>query len=767
MELSVGVSVNHVLAVWEAVASDHEFVLPEHFFIGLCKLADVIAPDRAKKIGVPPHLISHLSLETNQLLRLFQQFLLNPEQTRHTLRSLLGNGGHKRGNERAPIHRSPQSRAAYERAVQIAEGVGEPITAIQHLLASLLEIEDSKIRQLLSDQGVDAGALREAAANLPVKRPEDGVDTACLNEYGTDLIRLAHEGKISAIIGRRAEMLQVIRTLGLETKNNPVLIGEAGVGKTAIVEGLAYRIATGNIAPDFQNKRIIQLSAGDLVANTKYRGDFEERIQCILNEASQSNDVILFVDEFHLLVGAGSAGGTMDAANILKPALARGKIKLIGATTPAEYRRYIEPDTAFERRLQPIRVEEPSPEETVTILNAIRERLQNHHGVVIADDAVEAAVRLSVRYLPNRRLPDKARDLLDEACSRVRFTALSFSPDVETIDDGFGLVTAATVREVVADRTGIPVADLSAEESQRLLRMADTLRERVVGQDDAVEAVARAVQRNAAGLREGRRPVGVFLFVGPTGVGKTELAKATANFLFGSDGHLTRFDMSEFMERHSVSRLIGAPPGYVGFEQGGQLTEALHRKPHSVVLFDEIERAHPDLLNVLLQLFGEGRMTDGQGQTVDASNAVFMMTSNLGYSAAGAPAAHPREEIARAVSAHFRAEFLNRVDEVVPFRPLRPADMPAIVIIRLRRLEAMLEQQGLKLQYGAEVVAWLAARGYDANLGARPLERLVERTLQNEIGGLILAGRLKPTHVIHVTVEEDSLRVSYTGAETI
>jgi ATP-dependent Clp protease ATP-binding subunit ClpA len=385
------------------------------------------------------------------------------------------------------------------------------------------------------------------------------------------------------------------------------------------------------------------------------------------------------------------------------------------------------------------------------------------------DDAIDAAVRLSVRYLPNRRLPDKARDLLDEACSRVRFTALSFSPDVETISTAIGIVTASTIREVVADRTSIPVTELSEEENRRLLKMANILRERVVGQENAVEAVTKAIQRNAAGLHEGKRPVGVFLFVGPTGVGKTEMAKATANFLFGSDGRMIRFDMSEFIEKHSVSRLIGAPPGYVGFEQGGQLTDALHKMPYSVVLLDEIERAHPDILNIFLQVFGEGRLTDGQGRTVDTSNSLFIMTSNLGYSSPGEaiPAAPTPEEIRRAVDAHFRPEFLNRIDEVVYFQPLQRADMPAIVKIQLQHLQEMLERREIKLEYDTEVVEWLAERGYDARLGARPLQRVIQRELQNEIGGLLLAGKLKPTYVLNVTVQEDSLALNYLGAETI
>lgn len=773
-ELSVGGMISHMLAVGETAYSNYEYVTPDHLFSGLTKLQDALDPRLLSKLGLPPPAVPVFQAEAGQLLELFKSFKLNPREARHKMRERLGDGGHPHA-EQESISRSPESRQIFERAAEIAGQAEASPTAIQHLLAALLEIQAGYIRALLDELGVDIDALREQAASLPL--PQVNISpTPDLDEYGKDLVQLAAAGGLSPVIGRKTEMMQVIRTLSRDKKNNPVLVGEAGVGKTAIVEGLAARIFSQNIHPDFHGKRLIQINASDLVAGTKYRGDFEERMQSIITEASQAKDVILFIDEIHLLVGAGSGSGAMDAANILKPALARGDIKLIGATTHSDYRKYIEKDAALERRFQPIRVEEPGPQETTEILVGIRDRLQTHHQVTILDEAIKAAVQLSVRHIPDRRLPDKAYDLLDEGCAWVRYGSnISFNADDDTPEMPFNLVTADTIREVVAEKTGIPVTQLTEQEAERITQMAEALRRRVVGQDEAIAAVATAVKRHYAGLHKGKRPIGVFLFVGPTGVGKTELARAAAEFLFDSEEQIIRLDMSEFMEKHNVARLVGAPPGYVGYDEGGQLTEALRQKPFSVVLLDEIEKAHPDVLNIFLAVFDEGRLTDGQGRTIDASNAIFMMTSNLGQTALKPkspgvlqfPSPTTDQDVEATVRNHFRPEFLNRIDEIVFFQSLKPEQMIDIVTIQLEHVKQTLAKRGVGLDVSAEVVRWLAEQGYDARLGARPLTRLINKELLNEIGGLLLTGQLKETGTAWVSLEQDKLRVDPLATDTI
>ncbi len=779
LQMSTAVRVSRQQATAEAARSHHESVQPEHLFNGLTKLEDMLTDQAQAKLSLPASVVPDFQAEVNSLIDLFKQFGLTPRQVRRAMRLLLGDGGHRppQGDPEKPeqLSRSPESRAVLDRAGQLAQDAGSPVVAVQHLLAALLDAENTRIGELLRGLGADVEALYAAAASLPLTGPSV-TSTPTLDEWGIDLTALARQGKIHEAIGRREEMLQVIRTLARESKNNPVLVGDAGVGKTAIVEGIAHLIATRNIDPNFHHKRIIQINVGDIVAGTSYRGTFEERMKGIVNEASAAPDVILFIDEIHMLVGAGLVeDSNIDAANILKPALARGQIKLIGATTEAEYYRYIAKDAAFERRFQLIRVEEPSSEQTRTILLAIRERLQKHHAVTIQDDAVDAAIQLSVRYLPNRRLPDKARDLLDEACARVRYAGIGVQPGTDESVSPEKVATLAvtveTIREVVAEKARVPVARMTEEESQRILKMADFLRQRVVGQERAIESVANAIRRNYADLRSDKRPVGVFLFVGPSGVGKTELAKATANFLFGADDRIIRLDMSEYMEAHSVSRLVGAPPGYVGFEQGGQLTEALRRTPYSVVLLDEVEKAHPDVMNVFLQAFGEGRLTDGQGRTVDARNAIFMMTSNLGsqggekerglgFGEAAKPKRGRAQKIDSAVRAYFRPELLNRLDEVVIFQPLSQDQMVAVARVHLKPLQDSLAQRGVSLKVSDEAVQWLAAHGYDEQFGARPLIRLIDKQIANEIGGLLLAGRIAPGATASVGVEADELRIA-------
>ena len=544
-------------------------------------------------------------------------------------------------------------------------------------------------------------------------------------------------------------------------------LGDAGVGKTAIVEGLAWRIAQGKSLP---GKRIIQLQVAHLVAGAKYRGEFEERWQTILREAAQAPDVILFLDEIHTLVGAGDRAGALDAANIMKPALARGEIRCIGATTLAEYRKHIEQDPALERRFQPIMVNEPSPEETRQILQSCyAARFAERHRVIVEPGALEAAVRLSARYLPDRRLPDKAIDLLDEACARVAVPVLSVLPGDKPETAG-GLVTAGAVAQVLSEWTRIPVAQMGEDERERLLGMAGELKARVIGQDQACEAVAQAVQRARAGLKAPGRPIAVFLFLGPTGVGKTELAKATAAFLFGSGRAMVRLDMSEFMEKHTVSRLIGAPPGYVGYEEEGQLTGALRRTPFCVVLLDEVEKAHPDVLNLFLQVFDDGRLTDSKGRTVDAANALFVMTSNVGREAG--VGFRPEDSEARAegllaeVREAFRPEFLNRLDGMVVFRPLAREHIRGIARLMLGDLEKRLRARQIGLEVSEAAIEWLCDKGYDPSHGVRPLRRLIEQQLENSIATRILREQVRPGHIVLVERKADALAFELSGVDT-
>jgi len=779
-DASIGIEITMMAAVSETAHTHHESILPDHLVCGLTKLEDLLDPHTLRQVGIPAPQIPLFQAEAVQLLNLLHQFNIKPRELRHALRKSLGDGGyaHQKGES---IHRSPASRQCFARATAIAQAAKAAMPATQHLLAAILELETSHTYQRLGELGVDIAALRSAASALAMPETPPAA-MPYLQTYGVDLVQQAHDGELPLIIGRKAEMSQVIRILGRAKKNNPVLVGEAGVGKTAIVEGLAQRIASQNIHPDFHNKRLFQIDAASLVAGAKYRGDFEERLQNIIVEATQADDVILFIDEIHLLVGAGASSGSMDAANILKPALARGKLKLIGATTNADYSRTIEKDAALERRFQPIRVEEPSSTETIELLQALRTQMQQHHGgVQISDDAIQAAVQLSIRYLPDRRLPDKAYDLLDEACATVRYgPQISYNADQSAIPSTSRLVTADTIRTVVSERTNIPVEWLSAREAERIAHMAEALRQRVVGQDAAIAAVTQAITRHKAGLQSGQRPVGVFLFVGPTGVGKTELAKATANFLFGADERMIRLDMSEYREKHNVARLIGAPPGYIGHDQGGQLTDALRRKPHTVVLLDEIERAHPDVTDIFLQLFGEGRLTDGQGRTVDGSNALFIMTSNLGYTpqrksdllgtmANLPPAAPPtRQMIESVVRAHFPPEFLNRLDEIVFFAPLQAAQMGAIVKLQIAQLRSTLHQRDMDMLVSDEAQRWLAQRGYDPQLGARPLQRLIDRELRNEIAHkIIFTNELKAGYTAHVDLVDDQLQIIITTTATV
>ena len=714
---------------------------------------------------------------------------------------------------------SPHARCAVEMAVAEAERSGSREIESGHLLLGMLRCGDNTAVRLLRREGVDTRRLygeTVRAMSLTARRSPGGEVRASrgesksgktLAEFTRDLTAMAREGRFDPVIGREEEIARTIRILSRRTKNNPVLIGEPGVGKTAVVEGLAERIGEGNVPDALLDQRILSLDLAGMVAGTKYRGEFEERIRALLDEVRREGNVILFIDELHTIVGAGSAEGAVDAANILKPALGRGEIRVIGATTLAEYRRYIEKDAALERRFQSVQVGEPDEEKTLAILRALRPRYEEHHGLEIDDAALHAAVTLSKRYLPDRFLPDKAIDLVDEAAAGVRTEVHSASPEVRALseraekaakdkeeairaqnyekaarsrdaEESFraqaakerererreaekthAVVTREHVAAVLSNWTGIPVTRLSESERSRLLSLEDTLHERIVGQDEAVRAVARAVRRGRAGVKDPKRPVGSFLLLGPTGVGKTELSRALAEAVFGSEEAMIRIDMSEYMEKHSVSRLIGSPPGYVGYDEGGQLTEKVRRKPYSVVLFDEIEKAHEDVWNVLLQILEDGAVTDSQGRRVDFRSAVIVMTSNVGaksITAAPTPlgfAANAQEDgeahfraVKEAVTAElrrtFRPEFLNRVDETIVFRPLSEENMAEIARRLLKKTAARMEALGIRFVFDDAAARLLAQRGMDETYGARPLRRLISAEVEDALASLLLEGTL-------------------------
>ena len=733
---------------------------------------------------------------------------------------------------------TPRAKRVIEIAVEESMRGGFGYVGTEHLLLGILREGSNMAVRILRTAGVDARKLyatviqklSEAprAAQQSESRPSnDGKEGKTLKEFTRDLTAAAREGKLDPVIGRDEEIQRVIQILSRRSKNNPVLIGEPGVGKTAIAEGLARKIALGDVPEELLDKRILSLDLSGMVAGTKYRGEFEERIKNTLNEIKKAGDVILFIDELHTIVGAGSAEGAVDAANILKPALSRGEIRVIGATTLNEYRNNIEKDAALERRFQPVQVGEPSQEATLEILKGLRDKYEAHHKLQITDEALEAAVKLSARYINDRFLPDKAIDLMDEAASRVRMEEGGVSPDLKAIEEKISAlrrekeeaitaqdfekaaqlrdieknyqeqmeierdkwkksnqchrpVTEEDIAAVVAGWTGIPVTRLTEDEGQRLLHMEDTLHKRVVGQDEAVKAVARAIRRGRVGLKDPKRPIGSFLFLGPTGVGKTELCKSLAEAMFGDESAMIRIDMSEYMERHTVSRLIGSPPGYVGHEEGGQLTEKVRRKPYSVVLFDEIEKAHEDVWNVLLQILDDGRITDSQGRTVDFKNTVIVMTSNIGaksITAAGSKLgfsaeeqgtdqdeekrfAKVRETVLAELRQVFRPEFLNRIDDTIVFRPLSQADIAEIARRMLHTVSERMESLGIHLDASDEAVQELAKEGFDPVYGARPLRRAIQNKVEDTVAEQMLSGELKEGDTAHITVQDDKLCIS-------
>ena len=716
-----------------------------------------------------------------------------------------------------------------QKAVYIANRIGNNFVGTEHLLLAILSDNDSYSVSFLRDLGANTdNIVREISNSLNLGNGEDnfqsmngmGADgqgmggngsTKALDTYGRDLTEAARKGEIDPVIGRTEEIQRVVQILCRRTKNNPVLIGEPGVGKTAVAEGLALKIANGEVPEILKDKRIIALDLNSMIAGAKYRGDFEERIKGIIEEVKNTNNVILFIDELHTIIGAGSAEGSTDAANILKPSLARGDFQVLGATTINEYKKYIEKDAALERRFQPVKVGEPSEDEAIQILKGLRDRYEAHHKVKITDEAIEAAVKLSSRYIADRFLPDKAIDLIDESASRVRLEGMTMPTDVKSIEDKIkeiekekeaavasqnfekaaklrdeqksldeklntekekwhkdnqqgGEVTAEDIAKIVSDWTGVPVVQLTQEESERLLKMEEILHKRVIGQDEAVSAISRAIRRGRVGLKDPKRPVGSFIFLGPTGVGKTELCKSLAEVMFGDENAMIRLDMSEYMEKHTVSKLIGSPPGYVGYDEGGYLTDKVRRKPYSVILFDEIEKAHPDVFNILLQILEDGRLTDSQGRTVDFKNTVIIMTSNVGAriitdhqnSSLGFSSEKEKEnsfeevktKVIDELKSMFRPEFLNRVDDIIVFNKLNQKDIEQIAGKMLDTLKKRLHGLGVDITFTDTAVKEIAKEGYDPDYGARPLRRAITTKIEDALSEQMLEGKVSKDNKI-------------------
>ena len=774
------------IAAHEATSARHQFIEKEHILIGICGLEKVLTPGAVEE-GLDPHLEQALRIEVDAVKEMLKQCELDATRLRRALRKALGKGSYRHAEE--VIHRSEACKSYFNRAEELTAQAGADEVTCVHLLVAIVERPGECITRTLVDLGVDAEELQQkflpevrklvepkepeavgqevgVEPKQPQRAPKEKSVTPFLDRYGRDMTKEAREKRIEPIIGRKDEILAVVRSLSRRTKNNPVLIGDAGVGKTAIVEGLAWRIVQGGVDESIRDKRIVQLNMGALVAGTSYRGQFEERLEGCIREAADRQDLILFIDEIHTVVGAGRASGSLDAANILKPALGRGDIRCIGATTIDEYRRYIERDPALERRFQPIMVNEPTVARTVEMLGKMKDRYEHHHTVTIADDAVEAAVELSAKYILDRRLPDKALDLIDEACSRARIIQVTVSPDIQAEERLEREVTWETVAQVVSEKTGIPIARLTEPEGDRLRRMANELKQRVIGQDEAVEALTSAIRRSRLMVRETNRPIGVFFFAGPTGVGKTHLAQCLADFLFGSEQAMIRIDMSEYQEKHALSRLIGAPPGYVGHEEEGQLTGPLRTRPFSVVLLDEVEKAHPDILNLFLQVFEGGRLTDARGRTVDATNAVFIMTSNtlletesrMGFGRTRGAAEDPlRKALAKQ---GFRPEFVNRLDRVILFRHLSAQDVERIADIFVQGLRRRITaQHGIHIEVDPEAMKLLCQKGYDQENGARPLRRVIEAEIEEPLTDMILNGTVGRGDVLLIAAKDSNIEV--------
>ena len=788
------------LAIESAEEMRHNYVGTEHILYGLVKEGSGVAATALNECGVTEDALREKLESINGTMSLV---------------------------ELAPDDFTPRTKRVLRAAVIISSKTGYTYVGTEHLLLAILSESDSYAVAFLEELGVSVERLAQAVSKGMQGGADDGFGGfenesapngsqkggSALDKFGRDLTQAAKNGEIDPVIGREKEIQRVIQILSRRTKNNPVLIGEPGVGKTAVAEGLALEIAKGNVPEILKDKRVVSLDLTGMVAGAKYRGDFEERIKAAIDEVKKSKNTILFIDELHTIVGAGAAEGSADAANILKPSLARGDFQVIGATTLNEYRKYIEKDAALERRFQPVKVGEPTPEQAVQILKGLRDSYEAHHKVKITDEAINAAVTLSSRYIADRYLPDKAIDLIDEGASKVRLASLTSPDNVKELEDEIadyekekasaineqdferaarlrdeqkelqtklddakkkwqeqqkgnsGEVTAEDIAKIVSEWTGIPVVQLTKEESERLLNMENVLHERVIGQSEAVTAIAKAIRRGRVGLKDPKRPVGSFIFLGPTGVGKTELCKALAEAMFGDENAMLRLDMSEYMEKHTVSKLIGSPPGYVGFEEGGQLTEKVRRKPYSVVLFDEIEKAHPDVFNMLLQILEDGRLTDSQGRTVDFKNTIIIMTSNVGarlitekQSSLGFNSENEnveeseKKDIKELVTGElrkvFRPEFLNRVDDIIVFNKLNKDEIKQIAVKMLKTLENRLDKMNIKISFTDNAISEIADKGFDENYGARPLRRAIQNEIEDPLSEQMLEGKVKDGAVV-------------------
>jgi ATP-dependent Clp protease ATP-binding subunit ClpC len=799
-----------VLAQEEARMLNHNYIGTEHILLGLIHEGEGVAAKALESLGI------------------------SLEGVREQVEEIIGQG------QTAPaghIPFTPRAKKVLELSLREALQLGHNYIGTEHILLGLIREGEGVAAQVLQKLGADLNRVRQQViqllsgyaggepgqggqgkAGVSGGPSDEGKGSPVLDQFGRNLTQLAREGKLDPVIGRTREIERVMQVLSRRTKNNPVLIGEPGVGKTAIVEGLAQMIMNGSVPETLKDKQLYTLDLGALVAGSRYRGDFEERLKKVLKEITTRGDIILFIDELHTLVGAGAAEGAIDAASILKPMLARGELQTIGATTIDEYRKHLEKDAALERRFQPITVEEPSVAHTIEILKGLRDRYEAHHRVTITDDALVAAGNLADRYISDRFLPDKAIDLIDEAGSRLRIRRLTAPPDLQDLEEEAGRIRKAKegaideqdfekaanlrdqekkvlerkaarerewksdgmdsvltldeedIAEVLSNWTGIPVFKLTEEETAKLLRMEAELHRRIVGQEDAIAAVSRSIRRTRSGLKDPKRPSGSFIFLGPSGVGKTELAKTLAEFLFGDEDALIHLDMSEYMEKHTVSRLIGSPPGYVGYEEGGQLTEAVRRRPFSVVLFDEVEKAHPDVFNALLQILEDGRLTDAQGKQVDFKNTVLIMTSNLGTRNLGAQAlgfaakdddrdtyARMKDQVDEELKRHFRPEFLNRIDEVIVFHQLTREQVKTIVDLLMKRVKEQMKSKDLDIELTDDAKTWLADKGYDAALGARPLRRTIQREIEDVLSERILMGDFRAGQLIVADVEEDKI----------